>query len=99
MIKPENVPETVWRAAMSAYHKTLRKNPAMAWQEAVVAMLSAWPSASTTYDPREFVVWPKTMMNLPMPWAESNGEPTTEHHRWVDRQYKNAERIFDNDKA
>ena len=43
MIKPEMVPEPVWRAAMSAYHKTLRKNPAMAWQEAFVAGLREWP--------------------------------------------------------
>lgn len=48
MLKPENVPEPVWRAAMSAYHKTLRKNPAMAWQEAVVAMLNAWPDKAIT---------------------------------------------------
>ena len=43
MIKPEQVPECVWRAAMSTYHKTLRKNPAMAWQEAVVAAFREWP--------------------------------------------------------
>lgn len=48
MINPENVPEPVWRAAMSAYHKTLRKNPAMAWQEAVVAALGAWPDKAIT---------------------------------------------------
>lgn len=26
------IPDEVWRAAMSIYHKTLRKNPGMAWQ-------------------------------------------------------------------
>lgn len=40
-MEPENVPEATWRAAMSAYHKTLRKNPTMAWQEAVSAALKA----------------------------------------------------------
>lgn len=48
MISPEQVPECVWRAAMSTYHKTLRKNPAMAWQEAVVAALGAWPDNAIT---------------------------------------------------
>lgn len=41
------IPDEVWRAAMSTYHKTLRKNPGMAWQEAVVAALNAWPDASS----------------------------------------------------
>ena len=50
MLKPKQVPECVWRAAMSTYHKTLRNNPSMAWQEAVVAMVNAWPD-------RAFVPW------------------------------------------
>ncbi len=50
MLKPEQVPECVWRAAMSTYHKTLRKNPSMAWQEAVVAMVNAWPNRVTVKD-------------------------------------------------
>ena len=40
MIKPEQVPENVWRAAMSAYHKTLRKNPAMAREMQKVARMA-----------------------------------------------------------
>jgi len=32
MLKPEEVTEKQWRAAMSTYHKMIRKNPAMAWQ-------------------------------------------------------------------
>ncbi len=43
MINPENVPEEVWRSAMSTYHKTLRKNPGMAWQAAISAAITRWP--------------------------------------------------------
>ena len=43
MINPENVPEEVWRSAMSTYHKTLRKNPGMAWQAAISAAITSWP--------------------------------------------------------
>ena len=72
-MKPENVPEPIWRAAMSAYHKTLRKNPAMAWQEAVVAALRAWPDAEilvnrSPYDDGE--TWPHLI--LPLPTEASN---------------------------
>lgn len=75
MLKPENVPECVWRAAMSAYHKTLRKNPAMAWQEAVVAALGAWPDAErfvnrSPYDDDE--TWPHII--LPLPTETTNAE-------------------------
>ena len=47
-MEPENVPEAVWRAAMSAYHKTLRKNPTMAWQVAVSAALKALTAQEKT---------------------------------------------------
>ena len=42
MIKPDEVSEAVWRAGMSAYHKTLRKNPALAWQTAAAEILNEW---------------------------------------------------------
>ena len=43
MIKPENVPEAVWHTAMSTYHKTIKKRPGSAWQEAIAAAINAWP--------------------------------------------------------
>lgn len=45
MLKPEQVPECVWRAAMSTYHKAIKKRPGSAWQEAFVAGLREWPGA------------------------------------------------------
>jgi hypothetical protein len=32
MLSPEEITEEQWRAAMSTYHKWIRKNPGMAWQ-------------------------------------------------------------------
>jgi hypothetical protein len=43
MLKPEQVPENVWKAAMSRYHATVRKNPGMAWQSAIAWALENWP--------------------------------------------------------
>lgn len=48
MIAPDTVPEPVWRAAMSTYHKEIRKDPAMAWQKAIAAALLVWPDAFVT---------------------------------------------------
>ena len=42
MIRPNEISEEVWRAGMSAYHKTLRKNPGLAWQTAAAEILNAW---------------------------------------------------------
>ena len=43
MIKPDQIPDEVWHTAMSTYHKTIRKRPGSAWQEAIAAALQAWP--------------------------------------------------------
>jgi len=43
MLKPDQIPDEVWHTAMSTYHKTIRKNPGKAWQEAIAAALNAWP--------------------------------------------------------
>jgi hypothetical protein len=50
MTKPEQIPEEAWRAAMSAYHKTLRKNPGAAWQTAIAAALDHWPESCEFWD-------------------------------------------------
>ena len=63
MIRAENVPEPVWRAAMSTYHKTLRKNPAMAWQEAIVAAFREWPGVlheQQEYGDPDLIILPLT---------------------------------------
>lgn len=49
-IKPEHIPEPVWHTAMSTYHKTIKKRPGSAWQEAIAAALNAWPGMSLTED-------------------------------------------------
>lgn len=64
MLKPEQVPEAVWRAAMSTYHKTLRKNPAMAWQAALVAALREWPGV--LHEVQEYGDPDLIMLPLPM---------------------------------
>lgn len=48
MIRPEHISEAVWRAAMSTYHKELRKDPGMAWQKAIAAGINAW--SGVNYD-------------------------------------------------
>ena len=68
MLKPEQVPECVWHTAMSTYHKTIKKRPGSAWQEAVVAALGAWPDAEvivnqSPYDDGE--TWPHLLLPLP----------------------------------
>ncbi len=42
MIRPDEISEAVWRAGMSAYHKTLRKTPGMAWQTAAAEILNVF---------------------------------------------------------
>ena len=51
-MKPENVPDDVWQTAMSTYHKTIKKRPGSAWQEAIAAALLAWPGMDTIMLPR-----------------------------------------------
>ena len=46
MIQPDMIPDEVWHTAMSTYHKTIRKRPGSAWQEAIAAAINAWPGVS-----------------------------------------------------
>lgn len=57
-IKPENVPEPVWHTAMSTYHKTIKKRPGSAWQEAIAAALSAWPDMAHRVMPYAAIILP-----------------------------------------
>jgi len=43
MVKADQIPDEVWHTAMSTYHKTIKKRPGSAWQEAIAAALNAWP--------------------------------------------------------
>ena len=45
MIRADMIPDKAWHTAMSTYHKTIKKRPGSAWQEAIAAALSAWPEA------------------------------------------------------
>lgn len=45
MVRSDQIPEHVWHTAMSTYHKTIKKRPGSAWQEAIAAALAAWPGA------------------------------------------------------
>ena len=47
MVRSDQIPENVWHTAMSTYHKTIKKRPGSAWQEAIAAALAAWPGAGT----------------------------------------------------
>lgn len=44
MIDASQIPENVWKAAMSRYHKVIRHNPAIAWQSAIAWALENWPN-------------------------------------------------------
>ena len=50
MIREEDIPEHVWHTAMSTYHKTIKKRPGTAWQEAIAAALNAWPGAVQNFN-------------------------------------------------
>jgi hypothetical protein len=38
-----NIPPAAWKAAMVAYHSSVKLGPDEAWQAACLAMLTAWP--------------------------------------------------------
>lgn len=40
MLTAAEIDEEMWRAAMSTYHKTIRKNPGMAWQEVCAEVIN-----------------------------------------------------------
>jgi hypothetical protein len=44
MLKAEQVPEAVWRVAMMTYHREIRRNPEQAWQIAIAAAITTWPT-------------------------------------------------------
>lgn len=68
--KPENVPEPVWQTAMSTYHKTIKKRPGSAWQEAIAAALSAWPGMSQFHFSDNLGTFPA----LILPLTQENGD-------------------------
>ena len=49
MITSDMIPDQVWHTAMSTYHKTIKKRPGSAWQEAIAAALNAWPNQNIHY--------------------------------------------------
>jgi len=71
-IKPENVPEVVWHTAMSTYHKTIKKRPGSAWQEAIAAALSAWPGAFR--NDMEEAAGVRRRIILPLPTQENGND-------------------------
>lgn len=54
MIKPEQVPEAVWRVAMMTYHREIRRHPEQAWQLAISAALTTWPGMAAFPPPDDF---------------------------------------------
>ena len=69
MIKAEQIPDEVWHTAMSTYHKTIRKRPGSAWQEAIAAALNAWPGAY----PVDYGGDDLPFLVLPLPAENKNG--------------------------
>ena len=45
MLTPEEITEEQWRAAMSTYHKMIRKEPGMAWQAVCAAVINLFVEA------------------------------------------------------
>jgi len=58
MIRPEQISDEVWHTAMSTYHKTVKKRPGSAWQEAIAAALNAWPGVDCrpTFGPSRIIL-------------------------------------------
>ena len=72
MIRPDMIPDDVWHTAMSTYHKTIKKRPGSAWQEAIAAALNAWPGVTTTSWFENSVR--KAVLNIPLPQKEKGGQ-------------------------
>jgi hypothetical protein len=66
MIRPEQISDEVWHTAMSTYHKTVKKRPGSAWQEAIAAAINAWPGVDfrPTFGPSRII--------LPLPQEEGD---------------------------
>lgn len=58
------IPPEVWRAAMSVYHKEIRRDPGNAWQAAIRAALAAWPGMATIKEADGVTV---AVVYLPLP--------------------------------
>lgn len=65
-IKTENVPDAVWHTAMSTYHKTIKKRPGSAWQEAIAAALNAWPRMTHNPAIEQYGVMQRPYLILPL---------------------------------
>ena len=64
MIKPEQVPEVVWRVAMMTYHREMRRHPEQAWQLSIAAALTTWPGMAAFHHPDDFN-YPRIILPLP----------------------------------
>ena len=58
MIDPKQIPDQAWHTAMSTYHKTIKKRPGSAWQEAIAAALNAWQGMEMrpTFNPSRVIL-------------------------------------------
>jgi hypothetical protein len=64
------IPPEAWRAAMSAYHKTIRKDPGNAWQAACLAMLRSWPEMVERHYPND----PTRLAGIFLPLTENTND-------------------------
>lgn len=60
-----HIPDEVWRAAMSTYHKAIKKRPGSAWQEAIAAALAAWPGMQDGVFPMDDGMYREIILPLP----------------------------------
>lgn len=72
MIKSDQVPEVVWRAAMMTYHREIRRNPEQAWQLAIAAALTTWPGVRESQHV-SFTGQTEDAIILPLTQEPSNG--------------------------
>ena len=72
MLKAEQIPDEVWHTAMSTYHKTIKKRPGSAWQEAIAAALNAWPGTAVNDSCPVWHAYPHII--LPLPKEKTNAE-------------------------
>ena len=72
MITPDMIPDEVWHTAMSTYHKTIKKRPGSAWQEAIAAALNVWPGMHTGW--QCIGCGDNAQIILPLPQQEKGGQ-------------------------
>ena len=64
------IPPAAWKAAMVAYHSSVKLGPDEAWQAACLAMLENWPDMVERFFPNDPTRVPGVFLPLPKEGAD-----------------------------